>query len=100
MKNIMQISQGLERDMRQNSSRETRPQKVSSSLVSKPAHREQNMKTSRIAMSHQFSEIFQHCQATKFVNFLTRDESRFFFLYPHDGMVYGPRPEMMHWKCP
>jgi len=100
MTNILQISQDLERDMSQNSSRETQTQKVSSSMGSTSAHPEQNMKASRVAMSHQLLEILQHCQATDFVNFLTGDESWFFLEYPHYGMMSGPRPEMRYRKHP
>jgi hypothetical protein len=45
--------------------------KVSSSMGFAPAHPEQNMKVSRVVMSHQLIEILQHCQATYFLNFLT-----------------------------
>jgi hypothetical protein len=69
MQNIMHTSQGLERDMSQNSSRETQDQKVSFSMEITPAQPEQNMKASRIAISHQALEILQHCQATDFLNF-------------------------------
>jgi hypothetical protein len=69
MQNIMETSQHLERDMFELSSRETRAQKVSYSMGSTPAHSEQNMKASRVAMSHQLLEILQHCQTTDFVNF-------------------------------
>jgi hypothetical protein len=61
MQNIMSTSQGLERDMSQNPSPETRDQKVSSSMGSTPAHPEEAMKASKVAMPHQFFEIFQHC---------------------------------------
>jgi hypothetical protein len=75
MQNIMKRSHGLEREMPQIFSGETRAQKVSSSMGFARFHAEQNMKGSRVAMSHQLLEILQHCQTTDFVNFLTGNES-------------------------
>jgi transposase len=60
---------------------------VSSSMDSTPAHPEQNMKASRVAMSHQLLEILQPCQARGFVHFLTGDESWLFLEYPNYGAL-------------
>jgi hypothetical protein len=79
--------------MSQNSSQETRVQKVSSSIGSTPTQAEQNTKASRIAISHQLLEIPQHCQATDFVNVLTEDESWFLLEYPHHGIWAASRDE-------
>jgi hypothetical protein len=77
----MQTSHGLEREMSQISSRETRTQKASCSMRSRP-----NMKVSRVAMPDQLSEILEHCQTTDFVNFLTEDQSLFGLEYSHYGV--------------
>jgi hypothetical protein len=82
MQNIMQTSHGLDQDMSRISSRETRAQNVSSSMRSITGHPKQNMKTSRVSIGYQRLEILQHCQAMDFVNFLTRDESWFFWNIP------------------
>jgi hypothetical protein len=87
MQNMMQTSQGLERDMSRISLRETRAQQVSSSVHSAPSRPEQNLKVSKIAMSDQRLDLLQHCQATDFVNFLAADEWWFFLEYPHYGAL-------------
>jgi hypothetical protein len=51
MQKMMQTSQGLERDKSQNSSRETRDQKVSSSMGSGPARLKHESLSSRHATS-------------------------------------------------
>jgi hypothetical protein len=62
-------------------------------MGSTPAHPEQNMNASRVAMSHQLLEILQHCQATDFVNFLTGDESSFRLEHPQYGVWAESRDE-------
>jgi hypothetical protein len=52
-----------------------------------------NMKASRVVMPYELLEIFQHCQATDFVNLLTGDESWFFLKYSHYSTISGPRHE-------
>jgi hypothetical protein len=94
MQNIIQTSQDLERKISQNSSRETQAQKVSYSMGSTLAHPEQNMKASRVAMSHQLIELLQHCHATDFANFLTGNESWFFLESPHHGVWAACRDEL------
>jgi hypothetical protein len=80
MQNIMQISQGLERGISQNSSWATRVQKALSSMDFTQAH--SNMKASAVIMLHQFLEILQHCHATNFWIF-DRRRDRVLLECPH-----------------
>jgi hypothetical protein len=54
---------------------------------------EQNMKASRVAMSHELLEILQHCQATDVVNVLSGHESWFFMQRLHYGTWVASRDE-------
>jgi hypothetical protein len=91
-------SQGLEIDMSQDYSRETRAEKVSSLIGSMPAHSEENRKASRVAAPRQLLEMLQHCQARDFVNFLVGTSRGFFWSVPM--AVSGARPEMRYRKHP